>query len=468
LKKPGKISFPQLLLSLCSLSFLLLYFILSCYNRFAVDDYHYIAHIRNLGIWGSMQYDYHFWGGRWVTNLLWSMVYFNYEPAYILISFTFLNGLFLIASLFFLTSNALKLANIHFPSKFTLLNYCILTVMFVFLISPSKGEIWFWTASCFTYLLSISCFLWGYSIILSQRKNRFSYLLLALFFIYAGGASETYAITYILILLTTIIFIWRTKNSNFSASGGKILAKCSIALAILFATWIISILAPGNVERATKLPEASLFATLYIAFKGLAKLILIKILPLSFWIIPFSLISMYLGYLCGMNEEKIAWQKQLWKVLLLPVLLLLKMYGLLFFTSYSLSDIPPDRSLSQVLFIIVLYISGLSFYLGFKCVTKAKILTYGFYFSTLFIIVLMIETTARQQRIVSAYAAAADQRKEYLVGLQQAGNKKVITVKPLPSSGFLYSAEVTEDTLNFRNEHYEDGLGLRFKIKKEP
>ena len=78
----------------------------------------------------------------------------------------------------------------------------------------------------------------------------------------------------------------------------------------------------------------------------------------------------------------------------------------------------------------------------------------------------MIETSARQQRIVSTYSVAADQRKEYLLNLQQSGNKKVITVKPLPPSGFLYSSEVTEDTINFRNEHYEDGLGLGFKIKK--
>jgi len=466
LKIRVKISFIQLLLSLCSLSFLLLVLTLSYYNRFAVDDYHYISHLRNLGVWGSMQYDYTFWGGRWATNLLWSIVYCNYQHSFVLVLFTFSNIIFLVASLFFLLRNIPVLVNIKFSSKLTLLNYCAITVMFVFLISPSKGEIWLWAASGFTYLLSISCFLCGFAMVTARKNNIFSYLLMVLCFIYTGGASEVYAITCVFILLFSLLFISKTKNPNISASRKSFLIKCCIALIFLLIAWIISIVAPGNSERASKLPEASVIGTFYMAFSALGKLILYKILPLSPWIIPFSLISIYLGYLNGNEEKKIDWKNYLKKFLYSSILLLFIVYCLLYISCYSLSDMAPDRSLSQILFMIVLFITGWLFFLGYKCIKNAKILSYCFYISTLFIIISLIELTVRQQKIMSAYATATDQRKEYLLDLEKAGNKKVITVKPLPSSGFLYSAEVTEDTLNYRNEHYEDGLGLNYKIKK--
>ena len=64
---------------------------------------------------------------------------------------------------------------------------------------------------------------------------------------------------------------------------------------------------------------------------------------------------------------------------------------------------------------------------------------------------------------VSKYAAALDERTNYLLKLQE--NKNTIELKPLPSSGYLYSAEISEDTNYFVNQHYKNGLFLDFNIR---
>jgi hypothetical protein len=81
--------------------------------------------------------------------------------------------------------------------------------------------------------------------------------------------------------------------------------------------------------------------------------------------------------------------------------------------------------------------------------------------------VFIISLCYLQYHTVSKYAVALDKRTEMLQQLQQTKNKKTITVSPLPSSGYLYSAEISTDTNYFGNEHYRLGLFLDFKVKKE-
>jgi hypothetical protein len=42
-----------------------------------------------------------------------------------------------------------------------------------------------------------------------------------------------------------------------------------------------------------------------------------------------------------------------------------------------------------------------------------------------------------------------------------ANNKEeIINVKPLPFSGYIYSAEISTDSSHFSNQHLKSGLGL--------
>ena len=72
--------------------------------------------------------------------------------------------------------------------------------------------------------------------------------------------------------------------------------------------------------------------------------------------------------------------------------------------------------------------------------------------------ILLAYGIVTQKEIAGEYARAFDER--MLLLQKSAGSEKEIAVTPLPSSGLLYSAEISTDTAHFTNRQLRDFIGL--------
>lgn len=455
------------LILISGILFLILYCICSCFNRFAVDDYYHIHDESIYGIWGGMLEGYYNWGGRWTSYLLWDCIFHFRDSNFVLIFYSFSIIVFFILSVFLLLQRIFEIFGI-FEKKQDILSYSILFSAFTFFFSFGKGEIWFWVQSTTMFIVSIISFIIGFGFILSKQKNIFHFLIIIPCFIYAGGASETYAVSYILFLMLIIIsFIIFPRRGIIAEIKERAFYKIFVALIFLTAAFIISIIAQGNAIRASWLPESSFLKTFYITFKELGKLIIFKFSIQLPWMLLFSIPFMYIGFNHGKTEEKKSLKKIIKPMLLSIFLLVILFYILLFPSCYILSEVGPDRSLSLIILIVAVFIAVCSYYIGKFCIKNSFAIRSGFFISMILLIALIISISIIQFNTLSKYAAALDERSTFLNNLQEKGNKKTITISKLPDSGYLYSAEISSDTNYFGNDHFQKGLFLDFRVKTE-
>jgi len=183
------------------------------------------------------------------------------------------------------------------------------------------------------------------------------------------------------------------------------------------------------------------------------------------YVILFSLPSIYLGNISEKifkTEKKISHLIKYFFVSIIALLLLV--FIILFPASYILSDIVPGRYQSVIIVVVGIYCCSWAFIIG-NVIELKKIAIGLFYISVSLIIILNGFSILNQYKIISKYSSALDNRIRCLKGLEEAGNKKTVTLTPLPSSGFLYSAEISQDSSYFVNEHFKEGLFLSYFVK---
>ena len=145
--------------------------------------------------------------------------------------------------------------------------------------------------------------------------------------------------------------------------------------------------------------------------------------------------------------------------------LIILIYISLFLPVYVLSGFPPNRAMAQIIFFMAIFVSYWGFILGYKIKIKSKFINISFYTSIIASILVILTTIFVQYPIVSEYSKALDKRINYLRKLKIQNQNKIIELSPLPSSGFLYSAEINENPNHFSNQHLKKGWFLNFNIK---
>ena len=70
-----------------------------------------------------------------------------------------------------------------------------------------------------------------------------------------------------------------------------------------------------------------------------------------------------------------------------------------------------------------------------------------------------------QKQITTKYATAFDLR---MNKISREINRDLIQLKPLPNSGFLYSAEINQSPSHFTNKQLKQGLRIKGQITLEP
>jgi hypothetical protein len=459
-----------LLLAIPSFLFVLLFFVLSYYDRLAADDFYYLGGYSERGVWGCMRDLYIGYSARWTAYLLtgWIISLNSFKQYHFI--FNCVTYFTLVVSLCFLIKNTLlKLLNIKLSKKVNLLYALILSCSFFFS-SYSPGETWFWLVQVCTYLWSIIMSLTLINILLDEKLKAIHILLIIISSVFIGGASESFALINIFLLSSCLILsnsgIRKALPVSFS-SNRTVNKKIILALLFLLISFGITMIGPGNEVRYNALPKVNFIQTVWIQIKSFIKIIFIRTPSNMHYLFLFSLPWLILGKYLSPSIQKMN---------LLPVLFSLKKYFfivliLIFIflvpTSFIMSELGPDRALSQISFLISFCFAVLFFIIGFRVQIRERTFQILKIITVISSLAVLTITFQKQFSISKRYAAAYDQRMHFLTDLNKSGQKNVIELNALPSSGMIYSAEISTDTSYFTNNFLEYALHLQFDVKRK-
>ena len=418
--------------------------------RLAADDYHHLATIHEHGVWGSMVYYYQNWNPRWssilVTN---SFLYLN-EVGWPLVSFfvsTLLLGIIALRSM-------LSALNRLFQLPFNSLQLSVLAVYLLattFYISFSKDDSWFWVTVAPMYLWGTLIAVLASSFLLQHWMPTLRRILVFLMFVYVGGSSESAAI----VSLVTFMFVGFKFRNHRTPWLDKVALHVAIAGCLIGFGLLLT--GPGIQIRREHLPHHPLLDRLAVGLMNYMKFDLIEIplrIPmLIFFVAPFGFFGRKQLRLQLVSWKEIFWRNRtIWILSDVIILILAMSLGVV------MSEMGPTRTwlpltpLILVVGVITAYQLGTWVYVHSKgklfplvIVTQLAVLGY--------------QSLQGYEQITqtNAYAQAVDLRMEVIYSVLP--SKNTLELKPLPDSGWLFSAEISTDTSYFTNRH----LGLFFE-----
>ena len=451
-----------------ALLFLILYFVLSFHSRLAGDDFFYLWLKNTYGAWDGMLYQYREWSGRWTAHSIGcAMISWWKKPLFLPLINTVT-----IASLFFslkmLIENILSEIKIDagksliYPLTFSL-------IACFFFSSYSIGETWFWYIIIITYLWSIISFIFLLNCVFSRKDDAINYLLIAVFSTFIGGASESYALIFILGLFAILIYRWKTlktfphlKNSKVDSRDLKII----VALIILSISFAFSAFAPGTEIRHSMLPQTTVSEKLFAEIKAYIKFF-VRFLPGKIlYIILFSTPWFFFGSVYLKDRFSIARSIEIIRNSSLLFLVVLAV--MLIPTTFVMSETGPDRALSIVSITTAIYFTILFSFLGIIIGINKKVVNKILFFLSFSSSLVLIYTMYSQYKLTSRFADAFTDRMNTIENAKKNNFTGILELKKMPSEGMLYWDEVSIDTSYFTNKHLRDGLGVAFTFKLNP
>ena len=452
----------NLLLLFANLLFISLFLMLGYFNRFSSDDFAYYFRVRDMGLWDAFIFAYKTWNTRWASILFMNvmMKFFNPESS-LLLYYIFILGLFFIAVYRLLkTLFAYYIIEI---SPIVTANYSMLFISGFFLCTFGIDESWFWMNATTIYILPLIFLCLGTSYILDIKNNFLPHLMLNISFFIAGGGNEPLAILAIIFLGTNFITQSINKQiTTFNNPERKHLHKLRAALLILILSFSVNFFCPGLAVRQGFLPSynvnhivASILYTCLLLSKSL-------VINKLIFLIPYTLLWAYIG-------NKFYKQNFIIPIRLRTLILhffidlLLFSFLVICLCCIALHGMAPMRAMTAISF----YMTGIFTYYGFCLGCKIhfpKISKVYHYLSAVIIAVSLSVIICNQYPIAKAYANAYDQRILSLKILESNHNTDAQSIKPLPPSGMLFSADISSDTNNIQNKYFKNALSLHFNV----
>jgi hypothetical protein len=456
-----------LLLSSILAMFVGLYILLCYYSRLASDDYYFISDVRVNGILKSVYSQYMEWTGRYASTFIMDIFYkiFDVDQTYYFL-LPFLSFILLFLGAYCLFKAFAYRLDFNLKSNHLIIGALSFSFLLFFL-SYDVGETWFWYCSTSHYLRSIIAFIWGTTFLIGKYNKVVSILFSSILFIFIGGASEAFAAMYGIIILIFILFRYKRSGSIKVFISDSLNFRFSIVSIVFGISFIIFLLAPGNYARDTLFPERHFLNTLFICLKALIKFGVLFMPFRLVYILSFGIPFIAIGssYSNPSFKNKISFQK-IFKTASLLLLSLILLFFLII--SFVMIETGPPRIWFFISFLIAFYIVIICFYAGYTGyieLMKINILKTS---SLILGVLIMIYCYSYQLPTAIAYSRAHDERISYLKSLnQQIQHDTLIFLKPLPSSGMLYSSEIKADTIHFTNKEIRLGYNLKFHIVSE-
>ena len=417
------------------------------YNyRLAADDFHYLIKSKELGVWDAMVFYYNNWNPRWSATLVTNSVLGNYSSPTTLLAFQFSTLILGFISIRSFISGLVQQLKLPFSSgRLSILSIYLLAALFYG--SFSKDDTWFWVTVGPMYLWGSFAALLGGSLLLHSWNRGVRTVLASLLFLYAGGASETVAMASIISLF--LLGFLTHKRAYAVRIDRTALHVATISCLIGFG---ICLVGPGAHIRYEHLPHYSLSDKTLVGFWNYIRFNLkeiplllpafaIAVSPLAFFgrkQLQFQLISI----------REIFWvNRNLW--ILADVMIILLSFAL----AFAMGEMGPTRAWIPLTFLVLTVSLVIAYQLGTWVYIKTK--------GRLFHLVVVAQLIGLSYQVgmgyyqittTTTYANAVDNRmKEIPLSMKRFND--IVSLNPLPDSGWLFSAEITTDTAHFTNKH---------------
>jgi len=406
------------------------------FNRFAVDDYHFIGELRTSSFSEIYYHLYIDWHGRWTSNfLLLFFLLFN-KVSFFLLAYNILSIGLLYYGIIRLFSSLNKAYKLNFDLSTRLIYSGIfLSVLFFCTISPN--DTWLWYTSSIVYLWSTIAFFFGINIFFKNKRKFYDFLVLAISSVYIGGSNEPLTFFIIIALLFLLV---KKKQTTISTIG----------LVFIGTAFLFNYFSPGTLHRDEITPNLGFIDLILYTGYSSVKYLLFSIgktfIPALFLGIPF--------YLLGKKTTNIGIKFNPIKELILSNIIIIAVVILnQLIVVYALGGMSPDRSgIASSIIISAIGVRYL-FLLGSHHHENQFNLKYLLIVNVVGLLVLTVYSTKTHY----SYSKAIDDRIEFILQ----NDNETIYVKPLPYSGYIYNAEITSDANNFKNQHLKNGLGLK-------
>lgn len=432
------------LINIQALLFIVFLVLTSYFNRFAVDDYHFIGQLKATSFNEIYSHLYNQWHGRWTSNFL--LLFFlklNQLPFFLMI-FNLLSFGLLYVGIVRLFKSINEFYKMQFQNKTILIN-AVIFVGVLFFCTVTPNETWFWYTSSVVYFWSTIAFFFAFSLFFTKEKKWFNYLIFVISTIYIGGANEPLTFFIIISLLLLVL-----KKKEVFISG--------LGLILVVSAFLINYLSDGTTHRDLITPNLSVInLVLYTGYSTL-KFLFFSIhqtfIPTLFLGIPFYWLGKKINSL-NLIENFRPLKAFFWSVSLIIVTIIINQLLIVF----ALGGLSPDRAGIASSIVIAIILVRYLFLLGNYHQQKYDALKYLMIGN----VICLIGFNIFFYKIHSQYAKAVDERME-LIMKNDILPTAIGIVEALPNSGYLYSAEITTDTTNFKNKHLKEGLGLKNNV----
>lgn len=456
------------LLGLSALLFATLYFLLVWHNAYAADDLFFVWNVKTRGVIGSVVYMYNTWTPRSAEMLLYALLtkYFPERMALLIYGLIVFVLLINIGYLFIkhLISTHIFIQKIP---NYVIFLFVTLFLASFFFFTFSIPETWFWLCSSAGYLLGLTASLYVIYFIASPAKSFITFSGLIVSSLYVAGSTESYFIFFFVVLI--LLLLWNASQFHFKFSQIKKslqVKKIIVVLVLLSAGMLYLITSKGLSFRSNLLTHASFMGTLIITCKSIVKMFIwyvpTKIGYLLLFSIPFLVLGVWLKqeYNVQFNWTRKQFVYGVILFLFLQVIAIIP-------ASYLLSDIGPLRSFTINAFLFTLFFNAFMMYVGNVHAHNVQLLP--LYISGVVVIVsLLTYTLINQVEVTGRYKQSIASRYKLLKYEEQQKRQKTLYLDALPSSGLLHSAEITTDSLDYRNQFLKKHLGLSFNIALKP
>ena len=443
--------------------FITLFLILAFNSRLATDDYYFIGDIKTRGIFEQVKFQYMHWTGRYSATLSINIFYhlFKLKQHYYTILPVFSYLVLLLGINQFIKS---LIPTIQIANRL-LLSFCFTSLLFF--LSFDIGEVWFWYCSFGSYLWAIIALIWA-CVFLAKTNNTVRNTILASFcFIYIAGSSEVYAAMTGLVLSILLIYRYKENKTAKAFYKNNWNQKLFISYIILNISFLILLIAPGNFMRDELFPEHDFFYSFFLTAKSFVKLLLLYLPSKIIYILAFSIPIIFIGNSISKHPGSINQFKLIVKRMSIALLTLLFIFYLL--VAFVMVETGPARILFFVTFLLSVYLSIVSFLIGYYQIIRSQsyknILRRTSLIAAFSVLLFQL---IQQTSISNTYASQNDKRIAFITELNKRLNQDtLIYLKPLPQSGMLYSAEITADTNHFTNKELRMGYNLKFHVALE-
>ncbi|MBL4668439.1 MAG: hypothetical protein JKY30_04170 [Flavobacteriales bacterium] len=339
---------PLYLIYLQTILFSIFLLITSYFNRFAIDDFHFIGELQTTSFTNIYKHLYFDWHGRWASNfLLIGFLKFN--------TFPFFLALYNIFSISLLYLGIVRLFNSlnHFYqlnfNKKTILLYGIIAISVLFFCTINASDVWMWYTSSIVYLWSTIALFWGTTIFFKHKKTFIDFAILIISAIYIGGSNEPLTI---FIIISLLILLLKKRKKTISV----------ISLFFTLSAFLINYLSPGTLHRDEITPSLSFIDLMLYTGYGSIKFLLFSIyktfIPALFIAVNFYLLGQKLGKPIFQNFKPLP--ELIKSLIIIGVTIFLNQIIVI----YALGGLAPDRSSITSSIIIAIILIRYLFLLG--------------------------------------------------------------------------------------------------------